>query len=298
MPDNFAYFDNAATTYPKPECVYQAMDSFSRSCGVSLGRGQHKLSSKASYIADETRQLLLQLFHCENKEVVFTNTATEALNIILNGINIPKGVNIYISPFEHNAVTRTLNHLQSITEFNIIELNVNKDGFVYDMKAIEKQFESANPYSVIISHASNVIGTIAPIENIFLLAKKYNAITIADMCQTAGLIDTDISSNIYDCIVFAGHKTLYGPLGISGFIGRNVSMLSPLIYGGTGIESVKHLKGHPTKNQVFNHIRCIKSSVTKASECITEDIFLSILSSKKSPYTGSLILRSIPLPPR
>ncbi len=237
MPDNFAYFDNATTTYPKPECVYQAMDSFSRSCGVSLGRGQHKLSSKASYIADETRQLLLQLFHCENKEVVFTNTATEALNIILNGINIPKGVNIYISPFEHNAVTRTLNHLQSITEFNIIELNVNKDGFVYDMKAIEKQFESANPYSVIISHASNVIGTIAPIENIFLLAKKYNAITIADMCQTAGLIDTDISSNIYDCIVFAGHKTLYGPLGISGFIGRNVSMLSPLIYGGTGIES-------------------------------------------------------------
>ena len=71
----------------------------------------------------------------------------------------------------------------------------------------------------------------------FSLAKKYGAITIADMCQTAGLIDTDISSNIYDYIVFAGHKTLYGPLGISGFIGRNLSVLPPIIYGGTGIES-------------------------------------------------------------
>lgn len=237
MPDNFAYFDNAATTYPKPECVYQAMDSFSRNCGVSLGRGQHKLSSKASYIADETRQLLLQIFHCENKEVVFTNTATETLNIILNGINIPKGANVYISPFEHNAVTRTLHYLQNITEFNIIELNVNKGGFVYDIEAIEKQFKSSKPYSVIISHASNIIGTIAPIEDIFSLAKEYDAITIADMCQTAGLIDTNISSNIYDYIVFAGHKTLYGPLGISGFIGSSLSKLPPLIYGGTGIES-------------------------------------------------------------
>lgn len=237
MPDNIAYFDNAATTYPKPECVYQAMDSFNRNCGVSLGRGQHKLSSKASYIADETRQLLLQLFHCSNKEVAFTNTATEALNVILNGINIPSGANVYISPFEHNAVTRTLHHLQCIRAFNIIQLSVSQKDFTYDLNSISSQFDKYKPYCVIISHASNVIGAIAPIEDIFSLAKKYSAITIADMCQTAGLIDTDISSNIFDYIVFAGHKTLYGPLGISGFIGSNLSLLPPIIYGGTGIES-------------------------------------------------------------
>lgn len=237
MSDNFAYFDNAATTYPKPECVYQAMDSFNRSCGVSFGRGQHKLSSKASFIADETRQLLLQLFHCNNKKVVFTNTATEALNVILNGISIPKGANVYISPFEHNAVTRMLHHLQSKEEFNIIQLKVNKNYFSYDLKKIEEQFSSDKPYAVIASHASNVIGAIAPITEIFSLAKKHNSITIADMCQTAGLLDTDISSSIYDYIVFAGHKTLYGPIGISGFIGSNLSELSPIIYGGTGIES-------------------------------------------------------------
>lgn len=237
MSDNFAYFDNAATTYPKPECVYQAMDSFNRSCGVSFGRGQHKLSSKANFIADETRQLLLQLFHCNNKKVVFTNTATEALNVILNGISIPKGANVYITPFEHNAVTRMLHHLQSKEEFNIIQLKVNKNYFSYDLKKIEEQFSSDKPYAVIASHASNVIGAIAPITEIFSLAKKHNSITIADMCQTAGLIDTDISSSIYDYIVFAGHKTLYGPIGISGFIGSNLSELSPIIYGGTGIES-------------------------------------------------------------
>ena len=237
MPDNIAYFDNAATTYPKPECVYQAMDSFNRNCGVSLGRGQHKLSSKASYTADETRQLLLQLFHCSNKEVAFTNTATEALNVLLNGIDIPSGANVYISPFEHNAVTRTLHHLQNIRAFNIIQLSTSQEDFTYDLSGISSQFNKDKPYCVIISHASNVIGAIAPIEDIFSLAKKYGAITIADMCQTAGLIDTDISSNIYDYIVFAGHKTLYGPLGISGFIGRNLSVLPPIIYGGTGIES-------------------------------------------------------------
>lgn len=237
MPDNIAYFDNAATTYPKPECVYQAMDSFNRNCGVSLGRGQHKLSSKASYIADETRQLLLQLFHCSNKEVAFTNTATEALNVILNGIDIPSGANVYISPFEHNAVTRTLHHLQNIRAFNIIQLSVSHEDFTYDLDDISSQFNKDKPYCVIISHASNVIGAIAPIDEIFSIAKRYNAITIADMCQTAGLIDTDISSNIFDYIVFAGHKTLYGPLGISGFIGSNLSLLPPIIYGGTGIES-------------------------------------------------------------
>lgn len=237
MPDNFAYFDNAATTFPKPECVYQAMDSFHRTCGVSLGRGQHKLSAKASFIADETRNLLLNLFHCSNKKVVFTNTATEALNLILNGIAIPDNANVYISPFEHNAVTRMLHHLQKKSDFKIIQLSVDKKTFCYDIEEIENQFRIQKPYCVIVSHASNVIGAIAPIDEIFSSAKKYHAITIADMCQTAGLIDTDISSNIYDYVVFAGHKTLYAPLGISGLIGENLHRFPPLIYGGTGIES-------------------------------------------------------------
>ena len=81
MQEHIAYFDNAATSFPKPESVYLAMDDCARNYGVSMGRGQHILSAKASHIADETRNLLLQLFHCSNKKVVFTNTATEAMNI-------------------------------------------------------------------------------------------------------------------------------------------------------------------------------------------------------------------------
>lgn len=237
MTEGIAYFDNAATTFPKPECVYTEMDKFIRTCGVSLGRGQHKLSSKASFIADETRELLLDLFHCNNKKVVFTNTATEALNIILKGIAIPDGANVYISPFEHNAVTRTLHDINKKTRFKLMMLEVDKGDFSYDISKIAEQFQKDKPYCVIVSQASNVIGAIAPIKEIFTEAKKHNAITVADMCQTAGLIDTNISSSIYDYVVFAGHKTLYGPLGISGFISSFPHELPSIIIGGTGIES-------------------------------------------------------------
>ena len=235
--ENIVYFDNAATTFPKPECVYTAMDQFARTCGVSIGRGQHSLSSKAAYIADETRELLQELFHASNKKVVFTNTATEALNIIIRGINIPKGANVYISPFEHNAVTRTLHYLQKQNDFQIIQLACSKDTYQIDIDGAAAQFKSHKPFCVIASHISNVLGAIAPIESLFSEAKKYDAITVTDMCQSAGLIDTNIASSDFDYAVFAGHKTLYGPLGISGFITSFPQELPPLIIGGTGIDS-------------------------------------------------------------
>ena len=235
--ENIVYFDNAATTFPKPECVYTAMDQFAKTCGVSIGRGQHSLSSKAAYIADETRELLQELFHAYNKKVVFTNTATEALNIIIRGINIPKGANVYISPFEHNAVTRTLHYLQKQNNFQIIQLACSKDTYQIDVDGVAAQFKSDKPFCVIASHISNVLGAIAPIESLFSEAKKYDAITVTDMCQSAGLIDTNIASSDFDYAVFAGHKTLYGPLGISGFITSFPQELPPLIIGGTGIDS-------------------------------------------------------------
>ena len=237
MQEHIAYFDNAATSFPKPESVYLAMDDCARNYGVSMGRGQHILSAKASHIADETRNLLLQLFHCSNKKVVFTNTATEAMNIILTPQLLPSGCTVYISPFEHNAVTRVLHHLKSTQDIKIHQLAVNSSTLQYDLDKIGNQFSEAVPHCVIISHASHVTGTIAPIREIFSIAKKYNAITVADMCQTAGLIDTDISSTDFDYVVFAGHKTLYGPLGVSGFISQYPERLLPLIYGGTGVES-------------------------------------------------------------
>ncbi len=235
--NSITYFDNAATTFPKPNSVYTAMDSFARNCGVSTGRGQHVLSARASHLADETRELLLELFHCSNKKIVFTNTATEAINLVLRGIPIPSRGNLYISPFEHNAVTRTLHSLAKENCFSIWQLAVNRDTLTFDQEEIARQFTKNAPHCVIVSHVSNVTGGIAPITDIFRLAKQYHAITCADMCQSAGLIDTDISSSIFDYVVFAGHKTLYGPLGVSGLISCFPHKLPPLITGGTGIES-------------------------------------------------------------
>lgn len=237
MDNEIAYFDNAATTFPKPEEVYSFMDTFYRRCGVNVGRGQHKLASEASALMEETRELLLKLFHCQNKKVIFTSTATEAINIILQGMDVPGNACVYTSPYEHNAVTRTLHYLKKSMSFKIMQLDVDRNTLTYNLNNINTQFEKYKPYCVIISHASNVCGAIAPMEKIFTMAKKYSAITIADMCQTAGLVDTDLSSDIFDYVIFEGHKTLYGPMGIGGFIAKPTVNIPSLIYGGTGVES-------------------------------------------------------------
>lgn len=231
-----AYFDNAATTYPKPEVVYSYMDMFYRSNGASAGRGKYGASVSAGALIAETRQLIQDLMHCQTKQVVFTPTATVALNIVLQGL-IRSGVKeIYISPFEHNAVTRTLHSYSESGQINVHKLAVTDD-MVYDIQRIRYQFESEKPDLVIISHASNVFGLIAPIEDIFKLSKQFNAYTVADMAQTAGLVDCNVGSSVFDFAIFAGHKTLYGPTGISGFIMKPEIDLPSVIYGGTGYES-------------------------------------------------------------
>lgn len=235
--DRTAYFDNAATTFPKPEEVYSFMDQFYRECGVNVGRGQHKLATRASALVSDTRAGLLELFHCSNKKVVFTHTATEALNTILRGIQVVEGCTVYISPFEHNAVTRVLYQMQKDTHIEVEQLSVLRKTIQYDLNRIKKQFTSKAPSVVIVSHASNVCGVVAPIQEICALAKQHHAVTVIDMCQTAGLVDTDLSSSNIDFAVFAGHKTLYGPFGVAGYICAETAKFSPLLFGGTGVDS-------------------------------------------------------------
>lgn len=231
-----AYFDNAATTYPKPECVYTFMDQFYRQNGGNAGRGHYSIAQSAGELILDTRKRLQELLHCPAKQVVFTPTATIALNIIIQGI-IASGVkNVYISPFEHNAVTRTLHHYEQIERISVTQLSVTKD-LKYDLEKIRYQFDAIKPDLVIVSHASNTIGLVAPIEDIFSLAKKYDAYTLVDMAQSAGLIDCNIGLNCIDFAVFAGHKTLYGPTGISGFVMEPSIKLPAVLFGGTGYES-------------------------------------------------------------
>lgn len=231
-----AYFDNAATTYPKPEIVYQSMDQFQRHAGGSFGRGNHVFSSSAKHLVDDTRLAIQRLLHCPTKEVIFEPSATVSLNIIIQGIIQNGARNIYISPFEHNAVTRTLHHYEEKGIIKVTELSVSKN-LVYDLQRIRFQFENAPPDFVIVSHASNVIGLVAPVEEIFALAKEFQAITLLDMAQTAGLVDCDVGKDVFDFAVFAGHKTLLGPAGISGFVMKPNINLEPVFFGGTGFDS-------------------------------------------------------------
>ena len=231
-----AYFDNAATSYPKPEEVYSFMDRFYRDHGGSVGRGNYDRANTAKGIIDETRCLLQDLLHCPAKKVVFTPTATIALNMIIQSI-VQSGIRtVYISPFEHNAVTRTLHHFERMGRIKVIELTVS-ECLEYDMARIRYQFDATRPDLVVVSHASNVIGLVAPVEDIFALSKEYGAITVVDMAQTAGLIELNVGLETIDFAVFAGHKTLLGPTGISGFIMKPNFNLSPILFGGTGYDS-------------------------------------------------------------
>ncbi len=231
-----AYFDNAATTYPKPDEVYSFMDNFYRNHGGSAGRGDYALANNAKSIIDETRQLLQELLHCPAKQVIFTPTATIALNMIIQGVIAGGAKSIFISPFEHNAVTRVLRHFEQLGQITVSELAVSQS-LEYDLKRMRYQFDANRPDFVIVSHASNVIGLVAPIENIFTLAKEYGAVTLVDMAQTAGLVDLNVGLETVDYAVFAGHKTLLGPTGISGFVMRPTAELPPILFGGTGYDS-------------------------------------------------------------
>lgn len=231
-----AYFDNAATTFPKPECVYVAMDQFYRNNGGNAGRGEYAISKNSSLLIKETRELLQDILHCPMKQVIFTPSATIAMNMILQGLTKLKKINVYISPFEHNAVTRVLHHLEKDNDVKIHELVVTET-LEYDLERIKYQFANSKPDIVVISHVSNVIGLVSPIDTIFTLAKKYDAITVVDMAQSAGLIDCNVGSKNIDFAVFAGHKTLYGPTGISGFVMEPSIKLPAVLFGGTGYDS-------------------------------------------------------------
>ena len=139
-----AYFDNAATTYPKPDRVYSFMDAFYRKCGGNVGRGDYGIAKSAGALVADTRTHLQELLHCPAKQVVFTPTATIALNIILQGLCMMGMKNFYISPFEHNAVTRTLHHFENTGEINVTQLAVTSD-FRYDLEKIRYQFDDCKP---------------------------------------------------------------------------------------------------------------------------------------------------------
>ena len=233
------YLDNASTYFPRPPCVYDAMDYVNRTISVNAGRGDYKVAKEAYQIINRVRDKLLELFDCKGStEAVFTPSVTHAINQVLHGLDINENTVIYISPYEHNAVARTVSFIEKCTHCKVYFLPLDKNTLELDVAHTEYLFKEQEPDIVISTVISNVTGYRLPVEAIFATARKYNAICIADAAQAAGLIDISLEKMNADIICFAGHKTLCGPLGIGGFVIRKGVKLSEHLVGGTGSDSL------------------------------------------------------------
>ncbi len=228
------YLDNAATSWPKPEAVYQAIDHFMREIGATPGRGGHWREEEAQRIADEARAALAQLFNAPDPQgVAFTLNATQAINMALKGLLRP-GDHVLTSAIEHNATWRPLKALEK----HGVELGVvpcAADGTL-DPSDVEAGFRS-NTRLVTMLHASNVLGAILPIAEIGEIAHRHGALLLVDAAQSAGAYPIDMQAMGIDLLAFAGHKGLYGPHGSGGLVVRAGVELETWIEGGSGLLS-------------------------------------------------------------
>lgn len=232
------YLDNAATTFPKPSVVYDAMDKMNREGAVNAGRGSYKLAQDASRLIAETKDLLRRLIYVDiSAAVIFAPSITIAMNQIVNGLRLRNKAVVYLSPYEHNAVARSIYELAKKKGIIVKEIPINSD-LEIDLEKMKYEFAKDRPEAVFCTHVSNVTGYILPVKEIFEESKKYNCVNILDSAQSMGLVEIRASLVKVDIIAFTGHKTLYGPLGIGGFINISGVPLDVFISGGTGSDSL------------------------------------------------------------
>lgn len=232
------YLDNAATTFPKSESVYKALELANRELAFNAGRGSYKAARDASAIIDDTKNRLLSLVHATGyADVVFTPSVTHALNQVLNGLEVTSDSVIYVSPYEHNAVARTVYQLSVNTGASVEMLPLTAD-LQIDLEKARYLFSIKKPSVLVLNALSNVTGYILPATELFLMAKEYGAITVLDAAQAAGLLDLDMPGMNADILCFAGHKTLMGSFGVAGFLIKHGVTLKKVLTGGTGSASL------------------------------------------------------------
>lgn len=228
------YLDNAATSFPKPDGVYDAVVECMKNYAANPGRASHDMALKASSKIIETRQCISKLLNISNPlNIVFTSNATEGLNIGIKGV-VKKGDHVISTVIEHNSVLRPLNYL-SKQGVEVTLLGVNENGYI-NLKDLKKEIRK-NTKAIIINHASNVLGTVQNINNIGAIARKSGIIFILDASQSAGAIPIDVESDNIDILAFPGHKGLFGPQGTGGLYIREGINLSDFKQGGTGSNS-------------------------------------------------------------
>jgi cysteine desulfurase/selenocysteine lyase len=228
------YLDNAATSWPKPKVVVEAMTYFMNTIGANPGRAGHRLAVSAGRIIYNTREAAAKIFNSHNPlKIVFTHNVTEALNLCLHGILKPQD-HVITSSMEHNSVMRPLRSLEK-RGVTLSVIPCSETGCL-DPAGIKKEISSKTKL-VVLNHASNVVGTFLPVEEAGLICREHNILFLVDCAQTAGCVPLDMKASNIDLLAFTGHKALGGPMGTGGLIiGENVpdSLIKPLKQGGTG----------------------------------------------------------------
>lgn len=228
------YLDNGSTSFPKPKIVADSIYNYLTSIGGNPGRANHSNALESNRYLYMAREEICNFFNYDKIEnVIFTSNITSSLNILLNGI-IKPGDHVITSSMEHNSVIRPLYNLKQLINIDLDIVNANSIGIV-DVNEIKKLIKS-NTKLIVITHASNVTGSIQPIKEIGDLCKANNIFFILDTAQSAGVLDINFKKLSLNALAFTGHKSLLGPQGIGGFIidDKLDKICNPLILGGTG----------------------------------------------------------------
>ena len=240
------YLDNSATSFPKPDVVYDFMTNFYRKHGVNPGRSGFDAAVETEEIVFNTRKLLTELFNGggDPNRLTFSYNATDSLNIVLQGL-AEKGKHVITTMLEHNSVLRPLYCMQQQGIIDVTYIPFNKEGYV-DPDDIKKAIRP-NTKFVACTHSSNVIGTIQPLKEIGKICKDNGLIFVVDGSQGAGSVPLDMVDCGIDVYVFTGHKCLMGPTGIGGSYVREGIDIRQTRFGGTGVRSAvkTHLEEYP-----------------------------------------------------
>lgn len=229
--EKLIYFDNAATTFPKPEEVYRKVDHILRNVGANPGRSGHRMALDANRIILDARDSIARLFNIEDSSrIVFTSNTTEALNIGIKGF-LHSGDHVITSSMEHNSVTRPIKALEK-TGVACTKVKCSAEGLL-DPDDVKRAI-MPNTRLISITHASNVTGTINPVREIGEIARESGIRLLVDAAQTAGMLPIDVEKDNIDMLACPGHKGLFGLQG-TGFLYMAPDVrLEPVKEGGTG----------------------------------------------------------------
>lgn len=229
------YFDHAASSWPKPSGVIEAMTKCLLEYGANPGRGSHQMAVKASRALFETRKSLARLFGISNpNDICYTMNTTEALNLAIKGL-LKEGDHVVTTSVEHNSVRRPLEYLRRTKSIEITYVQANIQGYVEPLKI--RDAIKSNTRLLICSHSSNLLGTIVPLVEIAEICKDKKILFLVDAAQTAGTIPIDVQKIGIDMLAFPGHKGLLGPQGTGGLYIHPGLDLEPILQGGTGSQS-------------------------------------------------------------